>query len=171
MPTLEETEFKGKIAFSLGRQFRAMWAMTRNAIEQIPDKKWAVGIKTDNEWFYSLRVYHMVETAEFYSRDAPNGMQWGARLGTINWWETLTHEEAAKKVIKGDTLIYLNEIAQYLERKLKGMTDEELLANDGFHWFTSILEKYQYLIRHNTFHLGELTMQLRAMSHERIKWT
>ena len=171
MPTLEETEFKGKIAFSLGRQFRALWAMTRNAIEQIPDKKWAVGIKTDKEWFYSLRVYHMVETAEFYSRDAPNGMQWGARLGTINWWETLTHEEAAKKVVKGDTLIYLNEIARYLERKLKGMTDKELLANDGFHWFTSMLEKYQYLIRHNTFHLGELTMQLRVMSHERIKWT
>ena len=145
--------------------------MIRKAIEQIPDKKWSQGIEGDKEWFYSLRVYHCIETAEFYSRDTHQGMLWGARLGKVNWWETSTHKEVAESIIKGDTLVYLSEISQYIESYLKRVTDDQLLEKDGFHWFSSILEKYQYLLRHNTYHLGELTMQLRAQSCDRIKWS
>ena len=61
----------------------------------------------------------MIETAEFYSRDTPEGMLWGARLGKVNWWETISAKDAAEKVVKGDTLIYLNEMAQYIENLLK----------------------------------------------------
>jgi len=171
MSKLQEAEFKSAIAFGLARQLRGMWTMTRQAIAQIPEKGWTQGAERDNKWFYSLRVYHIIETAEFYSRDTPEGMQWGARLGVVNWWEKISHKDAAEKVVRGDTLVYLNEMQQYIENLLKRVSAEELLRKDGFHWFSSILEKYQYLIRHNTYHLGELTMQLRVHGNDRIKWT
>ena len=170
MSKLEESAFKGKIAYNLAKEFRRMWEMTRKAIEQIPDKEWTHGIESDKDWFYSLRVYHMIETAEFYSRDTAEGMLWGARLGKVKWWETMSPKEAAEKVVKGDTLIYLNEIARYIEDYLKRCSDKDLLATGGFHWFSSLLEKYVYLIRHNTYHLGELTMDLRVRGVDRIKW-
>jgi hypothetical protein len=168
---LQETEFKSPIAFALARQLRGMWTMARQAIEQIHDEKWTDGVKGDEEWFYSLRIYHIIEAAEFYSRDTPKRMQWGARLGEINWWETISHKKAAELISKGDMLVYLNEIALKLENYLKDVSDEVVLGKDKFHWFASILEKYQYLIRHNSFHLGELTMHLRAHNFERIKWS
>jgi hypothetical protein len=170
MPKLEDKDFKSRIAFALARQFRGMWAMTRQAVEQIPDKDWTLGAKCDPKWFYSLRVYHIIETAEFYARNTPDRMQWGARLGKLNWWETITHQEAAELVVKGDMLVYIDDIAKIIESNLKAVSDSNLLQMDGFHWFSSILEKYQYLIRHNTYHLGELTMQLRDHNHDRIKW-
>lgn len=163
-------EFKGPIAYEIARQLEGMWTMTREAIELIPDKEWTQGVETDKEWYYSLRVYHIIETAEFYSRDTHEGMQWGARLGKINWWESISHKEAAEKVEKGDMLIYLDEIAKYIRERLRQFSDQDLREQDGFHWFASIREKYIYLIRHNTYHLGELTMFLRTLGKERIKW-
>ncbi len=171
MSKLEESAFKSKIAFSLAKEFQWMWEMTRNAIEQIPEKEWAHGVDSDKEWFYSLRIYHIIETAEFYFRDMPEGMLWGARLGQVKWWETISAKQAAEKVVKGDTLIYLNEMAQYIEEHLKRVSDQDLLAKDGFQGFSTILEKYIYLIRHTTYHLGELTMDLRVRGLNRIKWS
>ena len=168
---LERKAFKSPIAYALARQFEGMWEMIRQAIENIPEDEWTIGEKSDEEWYYSLRIYHMIETAEFYSRDTHDGMQWGARLGKINWWDTISHKEAAKMVIKGDMLIYLDDIAKYIRSHLKRVSDDKLQRKDGFHWFASVLEKYHYLIRHNTYHLGELTMKLRALGHDRIKWT
>jgi hypothetical protein len=167
---LTKKDFKGTIGYEVARQLEGMWTMTRDATKLIPDTLWSHGVEEDKEWFYSLRVYHIIETAEFYSRDTDQGMQWGARLGKVNWWETIPHEEAAKTIAKGDMLIYSDEIAKYIRRKLRNSTDEDLLEQDGFHWFSSILNKYVYLIRHNTYHLGELTMFLRMHGLERIKW-
>ena len=171
MVKLERKAFKSHIAFSLARQYEAMWDMIRQAIECIPDKEWTDGVQDDEEWYYSLRVYHMIETAEFYSRDTHKGMQWGARLGKVNWSKTITPKEAAEIVLKGDMLIFLDDVANFIRSNLKRVSDEKLLQKDGFHWFVSVLEKYQYLLRHNSYHLGELTMQLRALGHTRIKWS
>ncbi len=68
-------------------------------------------------------------------------------------------------------LVFLNDIAHYIENYLKRVSDKELLEKDGFDWLSSVLEKFQYLIRHNTYHLGELTMQLRACDCKRIEWS
>ena len=56
MSKLKESAFKSKIAFGLAQELQGMWAMTRNAIEQIPNKAWTHGVESDKEWFYSLRV-------------------------------------------------------------------------------------------------------------------
>ncbi|MFX0168590.1 MAG: hypothetical protein ACFE89_04440 [Candidatus Hodarchaeota archaeon] len=171
MSKLKETDFKSLLAFSLARQFWGIWGMTRQAIAQIPDSEWPHGVEVDHEWFYSLRVYHLIETIEFYSKDTPKGMQWGARLGTVNWWETISHKEAAERITKATATAYMNEIAEHLDKHLRSVTDEELMGKDEFHWFASVLEKFQYVIRHSSFHLGELAMYLRDQSCERMKWS
>ncbi|MFX1565117.1 MAG: hypothetical protein ACFFCH_03920 [Promethearchaeota archaeon] len=167
---LAKKDFKSPIAYELAGQLESMWTMIREAINLVSDEEWTHGIQNDKDWYYSLRVYHIIETAEFYSRDTHQGMQWGARLGKVNWWETITHQEAATKVGKSDMLIYSDEIAKYIRDKLQKFSDQDLLEQDGFHWFSSILIKYVYLIRHNTYHLGELTQFLRLLGKERIKW-
>lgn len=168
--TKKATTFRSEIAEALARQFKGMWNMLCQAIENVPDKNWAQGTE-DKSWFYSLRVFHIIETADFYSRDTPEGMEWGKRLGIIEWWKKISHEEAAKKLQKADMLDYLKQLEQRIDRGLRRHSVESLQKGDGFHWFHSILEKYEYLLRHNTFHLGELALRLREWGSERIKWT
>ena len=75
-----------------------------------------------------------------------------------------------RKLLMTKEQIYFNEIARYIEDYLKRVSDKDLLAKGAFNWFSSRLEKFVYLIRHNTYHLGELTMVLRVRGFDRIKW-
>ncbi len=167
---IQSKSFKSKIAFSLARQYHGMWEMLRQSIEKIPDNHWFQGLG-DDEWFYSLRVYHIIETAEFYARDTYENWKWGRQLGLENWWESITHKEAAQRVTKIELLDYLKKIEKRILKILKKASDVDLQKKDGFHWFSSILEKFQYLLRHNSFHIGELTLFLREIKSERIKWS
>lgn len=160
-------KFKSDIARGLARQFQAMWDMLRQAVDQVQGDCWTRG--KDN-WCYSLRVYHIIETAAFYSRETPEGMKWGTRLGTVDWWEKMTAQEAAQKLTKQDMTKYLEEMEERIEASLAASTNKSLLEQDGFHWFSSILEKLQYLLRHNSYHIGELALALREWDCERIKW-
>ncbi len=161
-------KIKSEIAKSLARQFKGTWDMLRQAIDKVPSECWTRG---KENWCYSLRVYHVIETAAFYSRETPEGMKWGTRLGTEDWWEKMTAQEAAELLTKEDMTAYLKEMEVHVETALAAYTDASLLEQDGFHWFASILEKYQYLLRHNSYHIGELALALREWDCERIKWT
>jgi hypothetical protein len=167
MSTLKESEFKSEFAFGLARQFHGMWTMLRQGIEKVPDNDWHHG---RDGWFYSLRIYHIIETAEFYTRDTHEGMQWGKRLGKINWWEEMGPEEAAKLVTKKEVLVYLDEIEQQITKLLQRYSDKDLMKKDGFHWFSGINEKLIYSLRHNIFHIGELAFALHSLECDRIKW-
>ena len=160
-------KFKSEIAGALARQFKGMWAMLRQAVEQVPSDYW---IRGKDNWCYSLRVYHIIEAAAYYSRETPKGMKWGERLGTVDWWEKMTAKEAAQKLTKQDMKAYLDEMDERIEAVLAASTDESLLEQDGFHWFSSPLEKLQYLLRHSSYHIGELALALREWDCERIKW-
>lgn len=171
MKKLVAEEFKGVIAFSLACQFQSMWKMLRQGIEKVPEEQWTQGLSGDDQWFYSLRVYHIIETSEFYLRDSPEGMKWGQRLGKVNWWKTISHQEVAQKITKKDTLAYLEEIEERIVDFLKGINDQALMDQDGFRThIPTILEKYIYLLRHNNYHIGELTLRLRQIGCERIEW-
>lgn len=145
--------------------------MLRQGINQISDAKWSHGVEGDDKWFYSLRVYHIIETVEFYSRNTHEGMLWGKRLGKVNWWDEVTHEEAANRVTKKLVVKYLNDLEQHLLQLFQEFSDEDLLSQDGFHWFASLLEKFLYALRHSSYHIGELTMHLRSQGGERIHWS
>ncbi|MFX1540955.1 MAG: hypothetical protein ACFFBX_09275 [Promethearchaeota archaeon] len=167
MSKLKESEFKSPFAFGLARQFHGMWTMLMQGIEKIPDGEWHHG---RDKWFYSLRIYHIIETSEFYARDTPEGMQWGKHLGQVNWKEEMSLKKAAKLITKKEVIKYLGEMKWRITKQLKALSDEDLLKKDGFHWFSGIYEKYVYLLRHSNFHIGELAYALRTLECDRIEW-
>lgn len=168
MSKLDTKDFHSQFAFGLARQYQGMWTMLRQGIEKIPDGQWKFG---KDEWFYSLRVYHIIETVEFYARDTHEGMEWGKRLGKVNWWEEISAEAASLLITKKAVMKYLAEMEKKINTLLKAYSDEDLLKQDGFHWFSSIFEKLLYCLRHSIFHIGELAFALRELECERIKWS
>lgn len=141
--------------------------MTKDAIENVPDSKWHDGYE---KWFFSLTAYHIVETIAFYSRDDHEGMVWGERAGYS--WEKVDdiENQILPKISKELVLEYISEIEDKLSSILKSTLDKDLLEKDGFHWFSSILEKLEFALRHTAYHCGELALALRIWDSQHIKW-
>ena len=80
-----------RIVKNLAKQFESSWLMLRQCIENFPDDKWHGGlriidktwseVKGENIWYYSDRVYHIIQTVEYYTNDDPKTMKWGGRIG------------------------------------------------------------------------------------------
>ncbi|MHA2213265.1 MAG: hypothetical protein ACW992_08905, partial [Candidatus Thorarchaeota archaeon] len=143
------------------------WKMLRQAIENIPDSQWHYGA---NEWFYSLTVYHIVETAEFYVNSSPEAMVWGKRGGFV--WDDVKDikSDVLPRITKESQIEYASDIGSCIDSLLKSITPDELSQPDGFHWFSSVFEKLLYLLRHCAHHVGELNRALRESDNERISW-
>jgi uncharacterized damage-inducible protein DinB len=150
-------------------QFKRKWKMLIEALSKCPSERFHMGI---GEWSYSYTIYHIIETADFYIRDTPEGMLWGSRAGFD--WNTDSKEtiDKMKKKLSKELLIkYLEEVDKKVSDFLEGTSDEDLLKKDDFHYFNSIYEKLVYLLRHNSYHIGELAKTLREWECNRIKWT
>ncbi len=149
-------------------QFKRKWNMLRESIDNCPDLKWHEG--TDG-WTYSYIIFHIIETASFYSKNNPDDMKWGDKAG-IDWKRNTEEEieDKKSKISKEFLLSYLQEIESKLSNIFSTTVDRDLLKKDDFHWFGSIYEKLVYLLRHNSYHLGELANLLREWNAERIKW-
>ncbi|MFX0141474.1 MAG: DinB family protein [Candidatus Hodarchaeota archaeon] len=160
---------KKRVGPILSKEFKNSWCILRQAIENIPDKYW---LKSVNDWSFSLTIYHIIETAEFYSRDTPEGMKWGKRAG-INL-ETDSNEMIDRKqanITKELLLVYLGEIEEQIAKYIENFKDDDLYEKDGFDpHLKSILEKLLYLLRHNMHHIGELNKTLRDWDCQRISW-
>ena len=159
-----------RIGYVLSSQFNNSWRMLRQAINSITDEYWS---RTTNDWSFSWNIYHIIETAEFYIRDSPNGMNWGYHAG-INWnsdSENITNEK--KQNISKDRLLnYLKDIEDRVDQFLRNSSNDYLYGTDDFDEGTlPILDKIIYLLRHSMFHIGELSKFLRDSNCVRIKWT
>ncbi len=155
--------------FVLLKQFESKWKMLRDAVDKCPEEKWHEG---EGDWIYSWSVYHIIETADFYSRNNPESMTWGIKTG-INWDIDSKDEIISKKskITKSFLNNYLEEIELRISRSLSETKDKDLLLKDDFRWFDSVYEKLVYLLRHNSFHIGELAQKLRNWRSERLKWS
>jgi hypothetical protein len=153
---------------SILTQFLKGLEMTKDAVDIVPTSKWHEGY---GKWFFSLTAYHIVETVAFYSRDEHEGMVWGARADYS--WENMSsiEKDILPKITKEIVVEYISEIESKLSSLLKTTSDKDLLGKDGFHWFSCILEKLQYALRHTAYHCGELANALRTWDSPRIKWT
>ncbi|NHJ40057.1 MAG: DinB family protein [Asgard group archaeon] len=145
-------------------QFSSTWKMLREAIDNCPDEYW---YGTDKDWSYSRTVYHIIETQEFYLRESPEGMVWGKLLEEISKSDSETDTIYPSKDILLD---YLEKIEKSITEYLKDIKFENLIIKDGFKWFSSVIEKLLYLLRHNAHHLGELGRMLREWECKRMKW-
>ncbi|MFW9904747.1 MAG: DinB family protein [Candidatus Thorarchaeota archaeon] len=153
----------------LSKEFHNSWDMLRQAIENITEEFW---ITTINNWSFSWNIYHIIETAEFYSRNTPLGMEWGKRVG-INE-EMDTEEEINRKksrITKEFLLDYLKEIEDKITNILTNSKDDDFFKTDEFDKGTLyVFEKLIYLLRHNMHHIGELNKVLRDSNNQRISW-
>jgi len=171
---------ENRIIEHLVNQFESSWKILRQSVENAPDEKWAIGMKPINKpwaeakgqniWFFSERVYHIIQTVEFYSYDKPDFMKWGSRIGGIEWRKE-SPEATAARIKKDDMLEYLEETKDKLEKKLKSFSDDDLFETDGFsEWQSSRLAKFLYTLRHSIWHIGELSLALRSYDSERTSW-
>ena len=161
------TEEREPIAKALVSQYKSVWKMLQNAITNVSDEAWHDGV---GKWYFSQTAYHIIETAEFYLSSDPDVMQWGARAGVV--WDDVEdiQKELLPKLTKELVNSYLQEIEQKWADTLKSASDSKLLETDGFHWFSSILDKLIYLLRHTNYHVGELNRALREWGLEPARW-
>lgn len=152
----------------LKRQFDSSLKMIRLAIDSIPEDYWHHHIKG---WYYSLTLYHLLETTEFYLASNPADMKWGERAGYDPDGAEDVHKRVLPLITKELVLQYLIDIQHSLDALYETMTDDRLAAIDGFEWFKNVFEKHLYLLRHNQHHLGELALVARQLGSSRIKWT
>lgn len=154
--------------------------MLRQAIKNVPDESWSAGLdhrygswvdtEVMNIWYYSYVVLHLIESADFYSRDDTDDMVWGGAIGGIDWKKESPHVTASR-IAKKDMLKYLAKIESVLEAKLNSFSDKDLLESDGFaKSHPNRFSKFLYLMRHTMYHLGELARVLRNCNCERLKW-
>lgn len=171
---------ENRIVKNLVKQFESSWLMLRQCVENVPDDKWSVGLKTidkpwaeakgENIWYYSDRVYHIIQTVEFYTNDDPKTMKWGGRIGGIEWREE-SPEVTASRIKKNDMLEYIEETEKKLREKLMSISDNDLFETDGFsEWQASRLAKFLYTMRHSMWHIGELSRALRDYDSKRTRW-
>ncbi|MFW9869934.1 MAG: hypothetical protein ACFFEL_09945 [Candidatus Thorarchaeota archaeon] len=155
------------IAESILSQFVRGLNMTSDAVEKVPNSKWNDGAE---KWFFSLTAYHIVETLDFYSRNDHEGMIWGKRAG-FSWEDKESIEkDILPKITKDLVLEYILETEEKLSDLLKNTSDQDLLEKDAFHWFSCILEKLQYALRHTAYHCGELALALRNWDSPHVSW-
>ncbi|UCG01261.1 MAG: DinB family protein [Candidatus Heimdallarchaeota archaeon] len=158
-----------KIGPIISKEFQNSWNMLRQAVENISDEFW---LTTINEWSFSWTIYHIIETAEFYSHSTPLGMEWGKYAG-INW-EVDSEDEINKKkslITKEVILNYLEDIEKRISNYFTNVTDYDLFDTDGFdNGNLYVIEKMIYLLRHNMHHIGELNKVLRDSNCQRISW-
>ena len=124
------------------------------------------------DWSFSQTVYHIVETADFYIGDTPEGMEWGKRAGFS--WEDDDEKTILKRIsslTKEYLLEYLDEIEIEVSQFLEESSEQDLFGTDEFdHGNLLILKKMLYLLRHNLHHIGELNKVLRDTDSTRIMW-
>ena len=169
MCKLNNQEISLQIGHVLAKEFGRSWLILREAMENISDKDWN---NRTNNWSFSNTVYHIIETAEYYHRNTPEGMEWGKRAGFS--WTDDSEETILRKMsslTKNDLIEYLDEIEKCISQSLEKSTNEDLFGTDSFdNGMLHIIEKMLYLLRHNMHHIGELNKVLRDTESKRIKW-
>jgi hypothetical protein len=158
---------KCKSAAVLLSQYQSTWKMIRAAIENVPNIHWTY---TVGKWYYATTIYHIIETMDFYLRDDPDSMNWGKRAG-FRWDDVKDVEKDVLPLISPDLVTsYLSEMEEKFTSFLTNATEDTLLKKDGFHWIENVYQKFLYLLRHNQHHIGELTIVLRKVEADPIKW-
>jgi hypothetical protein len=154
MPTIGE---------SVAAQFERCWDMLRDVVHKTPEERWRAVANpqlTPARW-----ALHAVQAVDAYQCPSLDEVNWTPRFcdGLDGPAEELPTRE--------QLLEYLDEVAAKLDARLKGMTDDEMLAPPPFHWTgDTYVGHWLYGLRHTHSHLGELNMLLRVAGDETGIW-
>jgi hypothetical protein len=154
MPTIGE---------SVAAQYARCWEMLRDVVRKTPEERWRDDANpqlTPARW-----ALHAADAVDAYQCDSTEAMNWGSRFGD---WEGNSAEQLPTRE---QLLEYLDEVAAKLDARLRGMTDDEMLAPPPFHWTgDTYVGHWLYVLRHTHSHLGELNMLLRMAGDETGVW-
>jgi hypothetical protein len=79
-------------------------------------------------------------------------------------------DDILPKITKDIVNSYITDVEESLSTLIDGISDDQLMEKDGFHWFACIFEKLQYTLRHTAQHCGELSIALRSWGVPHVKW-
>jgi hypothetical protein len=150
---------------SLVDAFRRNWDMYEELIKSIPNEHWRTG---DINYLIPARlVYHVLESADFYTNPTSKGFAWGKHIN-VNW-EVATYEQLPTKV---SIQSYFREIMEKVNNWLRGMDDSDFLSpQKEFLWTgNTMLGRAIYLLVHCRQHIGEINAELRRRGLARVKW-
>lgn len=146
---------------TITRQFARSWQVVTEAMAAFTPEEWVTG---EVDYLTPARLaYHIVETAEFYTSDTPEGFPWGHRFGCD--WEGAKVEELPDQ---DAVAAYLAEVRDQAKRFLS----QDLLAEDpDFPWCGGArLDRALYLVRHTHHHVGELWSEIKRCGHNLPDW-
>jgi len=153
-----------RIADAVAEQFTRTWHVLRAQIDLFPEEKWRRGI--DDYLIPSRLAYHLIEAAEFFSGETPDGFAWGARFGVD--WEGARPDQLPTRT---QTLGYLDEVEGRVDEWLQSMDDSVMLSGHPFPWTgDTVLQRAMYLLRHNQHHIAELNLELRRRGLPSADW-
>ena len=147
---------------SLVRQFVRSWRMVEEAIRSFSADEWKTG---DVDYLTPARLaYHIIETAEFYAGETPDGFPSGHRFG-CDWEGAEPDDLPTQEAI----LAYLADARTQVGGWLR---EVDLLAADvAFPWTGGcILDRALYLLRHNHHHVGEMWSEIKRRGHPLPDW-
>ena len=154
MPTIGE---------STAAAFGRCWEMLRDVVGKTPEERWRADTTpqlTPARW-----ALHAVQAVDAYQCTSLDEVNWTPRFCD---WEAGSAEELPSRE---QLLDYLDDVAASLDARLRGMTDDEMLAPSPFPWTgATYLEHWLYGLRHTHSHLGELNMLLRTAGDETGIW-
>ena len=153
----------------LEHQFEMVFKLVEQAIDHGDAALWG---SIDDGWSYAYRLFHLLESIDFYLHDQPQGFVFGGRLG-VNSRE-MPREEYLKLIGSQNKNLfakYLDEIRTATKLMLK-LEPQILQSQDKFsEWgFKSRQHKFNYVLMHSTYHLGELSYHLKLHDMEHMKW-
>ena len=143
------------IAPELVEQMQRVWRTLAEAVAQCDDAEWARGGK--DLATPARAAIHTIETAEFYTREQPDGFTWGHRFAL-----DCEQAEAADLPNREQVLAYLDEATATTSERLSALSDEDLSGPTAFPWTGSTrLATILYLMRHSQHHTAQINAELR----------
>jgi hypothetical protein len=175
------------VAEAIYRQYRALFQMLRNAIEQCPEELWARPLDEAAFWQQAL---HAISSTQMYLRDSPKDPaqrsdreQLMRDLGlTMKDWsdgekdrlrevlQKLTEPDFHPPIVpsKQTLLAYIEETAALCTQRLAQR--EQFASSNPFEWTgPTVVERLIYNLRHTQHHIGRLHSIL-GRHGVRMKW-
>ncbi len=156
------------LAATLVEEYKLMFDMFEQAIQQIPEEHWATG---EIDYLIPARlVFHSIEAADYYTTDNSIGNIWKNRYGIDPEAGAIPLEKLPNQQ---QILEYHREVCDKINTWLGGLTMADMLVSEEKYPWTgsTLLGRIMYVLGHYRQHFGELNAELRRRELPRIKWT
>ena len=152
---------------ALKRQYHAVLAMLKDAVEQWPEELWE---KSNGEVAAWLVAYHTLRVTHLYlGKDSDSHVPWEKHRESCRFVGTPKDSETIVPYTKMEILAYW----KICEEAVDGAVDVMDLERQecGFSWYKMPKLDHQFVnLRHAQHHTGILAARLRRLTGKEVKW-